>query len=137
MIDWVSAAKALVSLAKDVSDDRIYAVVPYAQQSAQVRLGSALTEKMEKNENPLYISAVAHFIVSRLVLSLRELSATTALSDTKGYGVAWGEGSSRPAATSDLVEFSRHWQRLAEDIIALIIKEFSPETEDAPGWYDI
>lgn len=136
MVNWVIEIYGYVTL-KDVSDDRIIALIPVSQGDVRNRIGSDLYNTLAANEDPTWKQAVCQFLISRLLLAVRDISQGQALPDTKGFGVGWGDGTIRPAASDDLLKMSNNWRTLADEAVALIIKENVDTNADPVGWYDI
>lgn len=137
MINWSSEVRSLISLADDVTDDRIHAVVPISIVDLSALTGVEETSTLLEQEDSRAILAVAQFAVSRLILSLRELSAVQAISDSEGLGVGWGEGTLRAARGDSLLTISQHWRGLAVETARQIQRAQEASSDEPRGWYDI
>ena len=136
MVNWVNEINGLITLS-GVQDDRIKALIPSAQGDVRSRLGSALYDSLETDENRDWKLCVSQFLISRLLLAVREVNQGQAIPDSKGLGIGWGDGQVRPSASEDLISMSKYWRSLADETIVLIKKEHQDTTSDPVGWYDI
>ncbi|MDP3114161.1 MAG: hypothetical protein Q8M98_05215 [Candidatus Cloacimonadaceae bacterium] len=139
MIDWLSSVKSLISLADDVPDERLTALVPIGTADLTAMIGATLANTLHHDENSHYILAVSQFLVSRLILALRELSPKLSIPDTGGSGIQWGDGTIRPATGDALITISSHWRALAMETAKFILKEYASDVPDTDpiGWYDV
>lgn len=136
MVNWVNEILGLITLS-GVQDDRIKSLVPSAQGDVRSRLGSALYDSLAADENRDWKLSVSQFLISRLLLAVREVNQGQAIPDSKGLGIGWGDGQVRPSASEDLISMSKYWRSLADETIVLIKKEHQDTSSDPVGWYDI
>lgn len=133
MISWIKLVDSILTL-DEVSDERIIALVPFAQRDAAGVLGKEIAESLADSEDEAYMQAVAHYIIARLVISSRPLVMGQGFPDSSGSGMSWGDGTEKKAAISDLLQVAALYRSQAYDICQTILKgmEASP---DSPRWY--
>ena len=140
MPNWLASIKSLISL-KDVPDERLYSVIPPAIADADAFLMAkgltSLYDEATIDTFPHLKYAITHYAISRLVLSLRELSSGNSMIDTTSAGVQWGDGTVRPAAVTDLLKMANTWKTQADALCLTHISSFPYVEQENPGWYDI
>lgn len=135
-MNWIEKVNALITL-PDTPDERILALVPWGIMDAKGCLGEETSTELESAEDKQWAGAVTHFIASRLMLSSRELVMGIGYPDSTSSGTSWGNGETKPASVSDILELGNHFRDLGKQICEDILKKQKEESEEKVRWYDV
>lgn len=134
-IAWHTLVPRLIQM-RDIKAKTIYNQLPFARTDLAAIITPELEQSLADGLDPLWALAVAHFIVSRIIINTRTLRQHTSFNSSTGAPTNWGEGSFAPSSIDDLLKMADHFKKEA-DKICISIQKQNANTTNIPGWYVI